>query len=86
MAQSNIEIADVDDAGVSQSPFLRPTKQAYEQLLPEIMAVPEADYITVNIDVATAITTVTGALSKIAALRPAIEAEWRTSLASRSRH
>lgn len=50
------------------------TEAAFEQVLEEIQAVPEQDLITVNIDMMAAITTVTGALPEIRALRPEIEA------------
>lgn len=50
------------------------TEAAFEQVAEEIRAIPEQDLITVNIDMMAAITTVTGALPEIRALRPEIEA------------
>ncbi|MEY4545357.1 MAG: hypothetical protein RL685_1552 [Pseudomonadota bacterium] len=56
---------------------LLPTEAAYEQVLAEIQAIPEQELITVNIDVMAALTTVTGALPEIRALRSEIEENLR---------
>jgi hypothetical protein len=54
-----------------------PSEAAYQRLLPEIEAFPEAELVPITVDVWTAVTTVLGALPEIRALRPEIEAEWR---------
>ena len=54
-----------------------PSEAAYQELLPEISALDEPDLVPINVDVLTAVTTVLGALPKLRALRPQIEAEWR---------
>jgi hypothetical protein len=50
-------------------------EEAYNQLRDEIQAVAPSDYVMINIDVPTAITTVLGALPAIRALRPRVAAE-----------
>jgi hypothetical protein len=50
-------------------------RHAYEQLLDEIRQVPSGDYIVINIDIPSAITTVMGVLPFLQALRPRIVAE-----------
>jgi hypothetical protein len=57
---------------------LLPTEAAYDTLLPEILAVPESELLTMNIDVMSAIITVTGVLPEIKSLRAEIEAALRT--------
>ncbi len=70
MAQPNI------DFSTPETPKL-PTVDAYEKTLPEILALPEDELITINIDVMAAVTSVTGALPEIRAMRDAIAAQWR---------
>lgn len=55
-----------------------PSEAAYLELLHEISALGEAELVPINIDALTAVTTVLGALPGIRALRPQIEAEWRS--------
>jgi hypothetical protein len=50
-------------------------EEAYNQLRDEIRAVAPSDYVMINIDVPTAITTVLGVLPAIRALRPRVAAE-----------
>lgn len=56
---------------------LLPTEAAYERILPEIEAIKEHELIPVNIDTMAAVTTATGALPEIIAVRPEIEANLR---------
>lgn len=55
-----------------------PSEAAYQRLFSEISAVEDSEVVPINIDVLTAVTTVLGAWPEIRALRPAIEAEWRS--------
>ncbi|MEY2934141.1 MAG: hypothetical protein RL033_4890 [Pseudomonadota bacterium] len=77
MTQSN-NILDPTTTILTSDPHasnpLLPTEAAYEQVLAEIQAIPEQELTTVNIDVMAAVTTVTGALPEIRALRSEIEA------------
>ncbi|HMJ52416.1 MAG TPA: hypothetical protein VK540_10075 [Polyangiaceae bacterium] len=50
-------------------------RHAYEQLLDEIRKVPPADYIIINIDIPSAITTVMGVLPFFKSLRPRVVTE-----------
>src|SRR5262245_51621465 len=50
-------------------------RRAYEQLLDEIRAVPHDDYIVINIDIPSAITTVMGVLPFLKSARPRIALE-----------
>jgi hypothetical protein len=50
-------------------------REAYERMQSEMAAVPESDYVTINVDVMTAVSTVLGCVPQILALRPKFEAE-----------
>jgi len=50
-------------------------REAFIRLLPQIRAVPEASFLTINIDVPSAVTTVLGAWREIRELRPQIIAD-----------
>jgi hypothetical protein len=54
---------------------------AYQQLIDEIRAVPDADLVTINIDIPAAVATVYGALPGIVALRPQMTSLPRFDLA-----
>jgi hypothetical protein len=55
-----------------------PSEAAYQQLFPELVALDPAELVPITVEVLTAVTTVLGALPEIRALRPQIEAEWRS--------
>lgn len=48
--------------------------EAYQKRLPEILAVPESDFTTINVDIPTVVTMVLGAMPEILALRGGIAA------------
>ena len=60
------------DSTQLETGLVLPTVAAYEALLPEIQAVPDEQMMQVNIDVLAAITTVTGVLPELRALRSEI--------------
>ncbi len=70
MAQSNLVFENVPTPKLA-------TEEAYDNILAEIVAVPDEELTTVNIDVVAAVTTVIGSLPEIKAFRSSIEAEWR---------
>lgn len=78
MTQSNhnvlVSTTAIPTSDALDANLLLPTEAAYQQVLAEIQAIPEQELITVNIDVMAAVTTVTGALPEIRALRTEIEA------------
>lgn len=63
-------MADSELMGVGSPARFR---EAYEAVLPEMLALPPERIVTMNIDVLEAVTTVMGSLPEIRALRPQIE-------------
>jgi hypothetical protein len=61
--------------GTGNASSLVLSQDAYQQMLPAIMAVPEKETIHINLDVLTVVTTVLGALLEILALRDRIVRE-----------
>jgi hypothetical protein len=67
-----------NSAPVPASPAVMHFREAFERALPAAKALGAADLITINIDVPTAVTTATGALAEIMALRERIANELPT--------
>lgn len=67
-----------NSAPVPASPAVMHFREAFERALPAAQALGAADLITINIDVPTAVTTATGALAEIVALRERIVKELPT--------
>jgi len=70
-SQSHMPDATTTTQPDSTSPVPR-FRDAYQHLIDEIRKVPDADIVTINIDVPTAVTTVLGALPGILTFRPQI--------------
>jgi hypothetical protein len=82
MAQSNQHFFSPtpnteESPSVAAAEGVLPTEAAYEALLPEILALADNDLTPINVDVMSAIITVTGALPELRSLRSEIEAAWR---------
>ena len=54
-----------------------PTEAAYDQTLPDLSAMPEAELLTINIDVPAAVTTVQRIWPGLQAMRPELKAHFR---------
>ncbi len=62
-----------DNPGTEIAQAMSEARAAYLSLLPVIQAVPEEDYVHINIDVPTVVTTTLGSLPEISAVRPQVE-------------
>src|SRR5690349_21413977 len=55
-------MADASSSEAALSNDVAPVRAAYEELLPEILAVPEDEVLQINIDIPSAVTSILGAL------------------------